>query len=108
MDETALVTLIGNTLTQLDTALKSDDLNNQPAKWQQLFALRKHLDDLQRELVQQTIESDDADFKVLANEIQAETKALDQVIQDITKVDSAINLVSEIASNLDQVLQLVG
>ena len=108
MDQSALVTSIGDTLTQLDTELMSSDLsNNQPAKWQQLFALRKHLDDQQRMLVQQSIESDDASLETLANTIQAETKTLNQDIKDITKIDSVINIVSEISSNLDQVLKLV-
>jgi len=107
MDQSALVTSIGNTLTELDTELMSEDLNNLPAKWQQLFALRKHLDDQQRTLVQQSIESDDASFQTLANTIQAETKTLNQEIKDIAKIDAVINIVSEISSNLDQVLKLV-
>ncbi len=106
MDPTALVTLIGNILTQLDTELTSDDLNDQPAKWQEMFALRKHLDDLQRELVQETIQSDDEAFQVLANGIQADTKILNQEIKDITKIDATINLIAKIASGLDQVLSL--
>ena len=106
MDQGDLVTSIGNTLTGLDTQLMSPELNNQPAKWQQLYAMRKHLDDQQRTLLQQKIASDDTNFKVLANSIQAETTTLNQEIKDMTRIDSIIDLVSEISSNLDQVLNL--
>ena len=106
MDQGDLVTSIGNTLTGLDTQLMSPDLSNQPAKWQQLYAMRKHLDDQQRTLLQQKIASDDTNFKVLANSIQAETTTLNQEIKDMTRIDSIIDLVSEISSNLDQVLNL--
>jgi high-affinity Fe2+/Pb2+ permease len=104
---TDLVTLIGNALTQLDTALTGSDLLNQPAKWQQLYALRKHLDDEQRSLVQSDIESDDVEFQGLANLISTATKQLTQQINDMTKIDSIINIVSQIAADVDSVLQLV-
>ena len=107
MDQAALVTSIGNTLTQLDTELMSADLTSQPAKWQQVFALRKHLDDQQRSLVQQSIQADDVSFQALANTIQAETNALNLEIKDITKIDSVIQIVAQISSGLDQALKLV-
>jgi hypothetical protein len=104
--QTDLVTSIGNTLTKLDTALMSSDLADQPAKWQQVYALRKHLDDEQRELVQVDIESDDVDFQTQSNLIATATKQLDQQIGDMTKIDSIINIVAQIAASVDDVLKL--
>jgi hypothetical protein len=106
MDYAALVTTIGNALTQLDTALTNSKLNNQPAQWQQLYALRKHLDDQQRAFVQQSIVSDNAAFQALANSIQAATNTLDQEIKVMNQIDSIITVVSQISANLDQVLKL--
>jgi hypothetical protein len=103
-----LVTLIGNALTQLDTTLTNSDLmDGQPAKWQQLYALRKHLDDEQRELVQADIESDDVAFQTYANQISAATTQLNQQIADMTRIDSIINIVSQVAAEVDSVLKLV-
>jgi hypothetical protein len=107
MDYAALVTTIGNALTQLDTVLTSSALNNQPAQWQQLYALRKHLDDQQRTLVQQSIASDNVAFQALANSIQAATNTLNQEIKAMNRIDSIITVVSQISANLDQVLKLV-
>lgn len=106
MTQTDLVTSIGNTLTKLDTALMSSDLEAQPAKWQQVYALRKHLDDEQRLLVQVDINSDDVDFKTQSNLIATATKQLNQQIGDMTKIDSIINIVAQIAANVDDVLNL--
>ena len=106
MNQTELVTSIGNTLTKIDTALMGDDLLDQPNKWQQLYALRKHLDDEQRLLVKADIDSDDLKFQALSGTIAVATKQLNQKINDMTKVDSIIDIVSQIAANVDSVLQL--
>jgi hypothetical protein len=105
--QTDLVTSIGNTLTKLDTALMSSDLAALPAKWQQVYALRKHLDDEQRELVQVDINSDDIDFQMQSNLIATATTQLNQQIGDMTKIDIVINIVAQIAANVDDVLKLV-
>ena len=106
MNQTELVTSIGNTLTKIDTALMGEDLLDQPNKWQQLYALRKHLDDEQRLLVKADIDSDDLKFQTLSGTIAVATKQLNQKINDMTKIDSIINIVSQIAANVDSVLQL--
>ena len=106
MNQTELVTSIGNTLTKIDTALMGEDLMDQPNKWQQLYALRKHLDDEQRLLVKADIDSDDLKFQTLSGTIAVATKQLNQKINDMTKIDSIINIVSQIAANVDSVLQL--
>ena len=105
MNQADLVTLIGSVLTQLDTTLMSSGLQAQPAKWQQVYALRKHLDDEQRALVQADIESDDAAFQASATLIDTATKQLNQQIADMTKIDSTINIVSQIAASVDSILK---
>ena len=105
MNQADLVTLIGSVLTQLDTTLMSSDLQAQPAKWQQVYALRKHLDDEQRALVQADIESDDAAFQASATLIDTATEQLNQQIADIAKIDSTINIVSLIAASVDSILK---
>jgi hypothetical protein len=106
VNQVDLVTSIGNTLTQLDTTLMSSDLQAQPNKWQQLYALRKHLDDQQRELVKEDLDADDAPFQTQANLIVVATTQLNQQIADMTKIDSIINIVSQIAADVDSVLKL--
>jgi len=105
VNQADLVTLIGSVLTQLDTTLMSSDLQAQPAKWQQVYALRKHLDDEQRALVQADIESDDAAFQASATLIDTATEQLNQQIADIAKIDSTINIVSQIAASVDSILK---
>ena len=106
MNEADLVTLSGDVLTQLDAILMGPDLKTQPAKWHQLYAVRKHLDDEQRSLVQADIASDDAAFQASANTIATAVKQLKQQIDDMTKIDSIINIVSQIAANVDSILKL--
>jgi hypothetical protein len=101
-----LVTLIGKALTQLDTTLMSSALQDQPAKWQQLYALRKHLDDEQRELVSVIIDSDDPEFQAPANLIVEATNQLNQQIGDMTKIDSIIGIISQVAADVDTILKL--
>jgi hypothetical protein len=45
------VQVIGNLLTNIDTTLARDEFHSSDPSWQQLYALRKHLDDQQRTLV---------------------------------------------------------
>lgn len=105
MTKLELITAIGNTLTQLDNALGDPALVNQPAKWQQAFAMRNHLDQQQRELLVATIQSDDEAFQTLTGKIQAATKQLQQTIDDLKKIDSIINTIGEISADLDQILK---
>jgi hypothetical protein len=102
-----LVTLIGEIITELDSTLADPDLPMSDPKWQILFAMRKHLDDLQRELVQTSIATEDAAYAGLTTQITAASKDLQSVIDDFTKLDTVINDVSKIASLLDQVMKLV-
>jgi hypothetical protein len=102
-----LATLIGNILTQLDTELADPDFPMSSPKWQTLYALRKHLDDLQRSLIRATIASGNPQYAGLTTQINNASTRLETVIGDLTKVDPVIRQVSQIASVLDQILQLI-
>ena len=105
-DQTDLVTSIGDSLTKLDQQLMSGDPPFQSAQWQQLYAMRKHLDDQQRDLVQQTFQDDDAQFKTLAADVQTATKDLNHEIATTKRVDTIITIVSQISADVDQILKL--
>ncbi len=105
MTSVELVTLIGDVITQIDSLLADPSFSMSDPRWQTLYALRKHLDDLQRQLVQANIVASDQQFQDLTKQITAASKDLQQVIDDIKKVDTVIDDVSKIASCLDQILK---
>lgn len=102
-----MVTQIGDVLTSIDAILSAPDFSPSEPSWQQLFALRKHLDDQQRELVQEIIEDDTADFNAVAAKLGKAADALAKVGQDITKVGKILDTVSLVASLMDKVLNFV-
>jgi hypothetical protein len=104
MTSTQLVTLIGSILTQIDTTLQTPGLSD--ADWQNLYALRKHLDDEQRKLVQKSINEANATYKALTAKLTAANNQLQAVIADLTKVATVINVIAQIAALVDQVLKL--
>jgi hypothetical protein len=105
MNPSGLSASISNSLTQLDTILASGNPPFTSPQWQQLFALRKHLDDQQRTLLQQTIQSDDATFQQAAATVKTATDSLTSAIAEQTKIDSIINIVAEVSSAIDSVLK---
>lgn len=107
MTQTELVNSIGETLTSLDNALMEPALIAQPAKWQQTYAMRKHLDDQQRLLVAQQFDADDADFKSLTETISAATVQLKKVIANMAQIDKILNAVAVISADLDQILTAI-
>ena len=107
MNQSDLVTSVSNAITQMDTLLMSGTPPFNSPPWQQLFALRKHLDDQQRTLVQQAIQADDAAFQTAAGTVQTATKGLTTAISQQAAVDSIINIVSQISAGDDGVLKLV-
>ncbi len=108
MTQAELVTAIGNTLTQMDNTLMDPGLLDQPPKWQQVYALRKHLDDQQRVLVAATIQADDSAFQALTGRIKLAINQLQQVIDNLKKMDSIINTIAEISADLDEILKVAG
>jgi len=101
-----LAMLIGNILTQIDATLSDPGFPMSDPNWQTLYALRKHLDDLQRLLVQAAIEAAGPAYVQLTKQITAANKDLQIVIKDLDKIDSIVKGVSQIAALVDQVLKL--
>lgn len=101
-----VATTIGNVLTQIDTTLQTPGLSD--PDWQTLYALRKHLDDQQRDLIGESIDEADATYQTLTTQLNAASTQLRAVIGDLTKVGTTIAKVSQIASYADQILKLVG
>lgn len=104
MTRIELATTIGNVLTSLDTILQNPNLSD--TDFQTLFALRKHLDDEQRDLIKASISEADAQYQALSSQLQAANTQLQSTIADLTKVGNVINIVSQIASYADQILGL--
>ncbi|HUZ48058.1 MAG TPA: hypothetical protein VMW54_15605 [Terriglobia bacterium] len=100
-----LATTIGDILTEIDTRLQTPGLSD--ADWQTLYALRKHLDDQQRALIEENIKEEDATFQALTSKISDASNKLASIISDLTKVGNVISTVSQIAADVDQVLKLV-
>jgi hypothetical protein len=97
-----VATIIGDVLTQIDRTLQNPDLPD--VNWQTLYALRKHLVDLQRDLIGKTIKEDDADYTKITIQLNAASAELKDVISDLTKVDKIINIVSQVANYADKIL----
>jgi len=106
MSRVDVVNQIGDALTQIDTLLCKPDFSPSSPKWQQLFALRKHLDDQQRELVQEAFDEDSQPFRDLADKLGVATAALRIIADDISKLGAILETVASIASLVDKVLNL--
>jgi hypothetical protein len=106
MTAVELATLIGNVITQLDSTLADPNFLMSDPRWQTLYAVRKHLDDLQRALVEASIAEGNPAYAGLTAQITAANTDLQTVIDDITKIGNIITDISTIASLVDQVLKL--
>ena len=96
--------VIGDDLTQIDTTLQTSGVAD--ADWQALYALRKHLDDLQRELIGESIEQGNVQYQALTTQLKDASKELAQALADVKKVGEAITILSQIAAYADQMLKL--
>jgi len=105
MTRIQLVTTIGDILTQIDKTLQTPGM--QDSDWQTLYALRKHLDDEQRDLVKKSIDETDNAYKALTTKLNAASNDLKNAISDLTKIGDLITGVSKIAAYVDQILKLV-
>jgi hypothetical protein len=101
-----VVTQIGDALTKIDALLSDPKFSYRNPKWQQLFALRKHLDDQQRQLVQGIFADDSPEFDRIAKELGDASESLEKVAGDIAKLGTALQTVSAIASLADKILGL--
>ena len=102
-----LINEIGDLLTQIDSLLADPGVDPSSAGWQQLYALRKHLDDYQRELVMRDIETGTPDFASLAARLKASCDLMDALAKNLAKINQIIQTVAEAAGVLDQILKLV-
>jgi hypothetical protein len=107
MTAVELANVIGDVLTQIDTMLADPNFPMADPNWQILYALRKHLDDLQRSLVQATIEDDDPSYAGLTQQISNASAHLQAVIKTDANVNAVITDVSQIAGLVDQILKLI-
>jgi len=101
-----IVQIIGDALTQLDVFLANPNFPSSKPAWQQVYALRKHLDDQQRELVAAQIDESTAEFAQATTQLKASDVELKKIGASITKVASLLKIVSAIASVADQLLSL--
>ena len=107
MTKADLVDLLANVITGLDNALTNDELLVDPPTWQLVYALRKHLDDQQRELLTAVLAEENAAYQASTATIQAAANGLNQVIAEIGQIDEIVAYVTQISADLDQVLKLV-
>jgi hypothetical protein len=107
MSKVEVVRQIGDVLTQIDTILSAPDFSPGTPAWQQLFALRKHLDDQQRELVEEVIDDNTQQFEALANQLGEAADSVGRVAADISKIGQILDRVSLISSLVDKVLSFV-
>lgn len=106
MNQSELIASIGNSIAALDQELKTSALNADNVHWQQVYAMRKHLNDQQVDLIHAQIASDDVSFQTYTGLIALATKQLDDQIADMASIDSIINTVAKISASLDDVLKL--
>ena len=83
MSKGDLVDLLAEILTGLDHALTTSELLGDPPTWQLVYALRKHLDDQQRQLLQTVLQEEDETYRALTGMIQGAANGLESVIQDM-------------------------
>ena len=107
MTQSDLVNLLANVITDLDGALMSAQLLSDPPTWQLVYALRKHLDDQQRDLLKAVLEEENQAYGALTATILAASTDLDQVIGDMQHIDNIVKDVASISAAVDQVLNLV-
>ena len=98
--------VIGDDLTQIDTTLQTPGLSD--ADWQTLYALRKHLDDIQRDLIQESINEADQKYQALTTQLQQASNQLATVITNLSKVSDIIATVAQVAAKADEILNLAG
>ena len=101
-----LVQIIGHILTQLDQILSGPNFLTSDPDWQQLYAMRVHLDNQQRQLVALTFQLDDAKYDSLTSQITAANTSLKQQIAELANIGNIISSVAKVAALADQVISL--
>ena len=101
-----LVTLIGNVLTDIDRCLAAPGLPDSDPRWHQLYALRKALDDHQRDLVATTFQEDSSDYVAITKNLSDASAKLKTTLDDLKKITQTITTVTQIVGFVGQVLHL--
>jgi hypothetical protein len=104
MNNLQAVQIIGEALTQIDVVLANPNLPSSDPQFQALFAMRKHLDDQQRELVTADIDDTSQAFTNATAQLNAADNSLKRIGSDISKIAAIIQVASTIASIADSVL----
>lgn len=106
MSKVDVVAQLGDVLTQIDSLLADPGLSPSSPEWHQLFALRKHLDDQQRELVKEVIADNTDEFEKAAAQLSAAADSLQNVGDNISKIVAVLQTVSSIAALADKILKM--
>lgn len=99
-----MVTMIGDDLTLIDKRLQTPGLSD--SDWQAIYALRKHLDDQQRDLVGKAIKEGSAKYKSLTKQLTSASDDLKKAVGELKKVSKAISAISQVAAVVDQIIKL--
>jgi hypothetical protein len=101
-----VVGLIASVLTVIDNALRDPDLIANSPQWHQLWALRKQLDDQQRELIAAQIDQGTPGYAAIATQLEQVNDQLTAAAKDIAEIDSTIQSVATISSLVTGLLKL--
>lgn len=101
-----LITLVGNILTAIDACLASPDFPDSDPRWHQLYALRKGLDDEQRQLVTAEFNQNSSSYASITQDLTDADNQLQITIKDIQRVADTIATVTKIVGLVGQLLQL--
>ncbi len=107
MTVTEVIKIIGEVLKAIDGVLNDPGLDASSTEWQQLWNLRKRLDDRQRELVTLEIKQDTERFAEITAKLSAANEQLGQTIHHIDQISETVKAVSTIASIVETLLEFV-
>lgn len=105
MNPQDLIRLIGNALTAMDDCLSRPDFSDNDPRWHQLYALRKALDDQQRELVSAEFQANSPTYGAVTQNIADANTQLQRTIADIHRIGDTIATVTQIIGFVGQLLQ---
>jgi hypothetical protein len=106
MSPQELIALIGDTLTQIDRCLAKPDFPDTDPRWHQLFALRKALDDQQRDLVAAEFQQNSQNYVTITQNLAGASQRLQTVIADIQRISDTISTVTQIVGFVGQLLTM--
>lgn len=105
MDPQLLIRLIGNLLTEIDDCLASPTFPDSDPRWHQLFALRKALDDQQRDLVSAEFQVNAPTYATVTQQIASANQQLQNTIANLQMIGNTIATVTQIIGFVGQLLQ---